>query len=155
MRRTSRAICLCLLAFAAWMLNDHRELASQPKTDPNLYWIWSQDATLQLAPDGSRFFRRVFDVKGAAKTATIEITADNHFTLWINGKLVGAGDEWQHLERFDVVKFLQAGKNAIAVEGRNDGPCPAGLLATLTFTDESGKQVIVTDKSWKSAQTVS
>jgi putative heme-binding domain-containing protein len=137
------------------MVHDHRELASQPKTEANLFWIWSQDATLQSAPDGSRFFRRTFEVKGSPKTATIEITADNHFTLWINGNLVGAGDEWQHLERFDVAKFLQPGKNAIAVEGRNDGASPAGLLATLSFTDESGKQLIITDKSWKSAQTVS
>ena len=147
-----RFACVAFLGFLCCFNPD--SVQTQP-TKSDRYWIWSPDATLASAPGENRYFRRSFEVKGTVKEATLEITADNHFTVWINGKSIGSGDEWQHLERFDVAKHLTAGKNVIAVEGRNDGSSPAGLLATLTFSDEVGKQTVVTDKTWKSAQTVS
>jgi putative heme-binding domain-containing protein len=128
---------------------------TQPTKGIERYWIWSPGATLSSAPDGSQFFRRAFDVKGSVKDASLEITCDNHFTVWINGKLVGNGDTWQQMQRFDVAKTLIAGKNIIAVEGRNDGTSPAGLLATLTFTDDDGRKSISTDKTWKTTESVS
>ncbi len=155
MRAIFRAVCVCFVMFVSWFTSGPGVLQGQPSIAANRYWIWSPDATLQSAPEGSRFFRRIFEVKGEVKDAALEITCDNHFTVWINGKLVGSGDEWQQMQRFNVAKSLRAGKNAIAVEGRNEGPSPAGLIANLTFTDEAGKQSIVTDKSWKSSHDVS
>lgn len=156
MRYTFRAVCVCLAWILCWYASDHRESSGQPKREANLFWIWSSDSTLQSAPDGSRYFRRTFDVQGVVKDASLEMTADNHFVVWINGKRVGAGDEWQQLERFDVAKFLRMGKNVIAVEGRNDGSGAAGLLATLKFSDNNGenRKTVFTDKNWKSAQSV-
>jgi hypothetical protein len=82
-------------------------------------WIWSPDATLQSAPEGSRFFRRTFEISARRPEATLEITCDNHFTVWINGKPAGSGDEWQQMQALSqCCEIAQLGKNAIAVEAQ-------------------------------------
>src|SRR5262245_50802127 len=123
---------VCIAALAALVCYPRSESVVAQTEKSERYWIWSSDSTLASAPGGSRYFRRTLELKGAITAASIEITADNHFVVWINGKQIGSGDEWQQLHKFDVAKSLQTGKNIVAVEGKNDGNSPAGLLATLT-----------------------
>src|SRR5262249_14870968 len=71
---------------------------------------------------------------------------------------VGSGDNWQSLSSFDVKKHLRAGKNVLAVEGRNDGG-PAALMARLRYTTDAQpkgeKLEIRTDATWKSSKDAS
>ncbi len=55
-------------------------------------WIWyPEDEPTKSAPAGSRYFRRVFKNKQLVETADFEITADDAFELFLNGKQVGSG----------------------------------------------------------------
>ena len=129
-------------------------VAAQADKGNGPFWIWSSDATLASAPDGVRFFRKSFDIKGDVKDASLEITADNAFHVWLNEKDVGEGDQWQRIYKFDVGKLLKSGTNLFAVEARNEGASPAGLIVKLTYTDGSGKQIVTTDGTWRFALTV-
>ena len=81
--------------------------------------------------------------------ATLQITADNAFTVWLNGAEVGSGERWEQLYRFDVRKQLRPGKNVLAVEARNQGG-PAGLVVRLLWASKGqAAQTLVSDAAWK------
>jgi putative heme-binding domain-containing protein len=117
-----------------------------------LAWIWTEDGDLGSAPSGDRFFRKTFQLKAAPKQGALEITADNSFTVWVNGVEVGSNDKWEEMSRFDVTSRLAAGRNVIAVKAHNDSG-PAGLLVKLTATvADGGKIELVSDGTWKAAK---
>src|SRR5829696_5551396 len=64
-------------------------------------WIWTPEATTPTAPAEPRAFRKAL---GGAVSAEIAITADDLYTLWVNGKQLGsttgAVNEWQQARRF-------------------------------------------------------
>src|SRR5262249_27096548 len=75
---------------------------------PALHWIWLDEGNpLQEAPAGACFFRRAFTLD-RPEPAVLEITADNGYTVWLNGTEVGAGHEWQSIQTYDVRKLLVA-----------------------------------------------
>ncbi len=72
----------------------------------------------------------------------ISITADDEFTLFINGRQTGKGTDWAKAYTFPVP--IQSGINVIAVQAKDIG-LYAGLLADLSYGDEN----LVTDFNWK------
>src|SRR5262245_18075623 len=89
-----------------------------------LQWIWFDEGEpVKEAPAETRYFRRTFaidrPVPNPIDEAQLDITADNVYTVWVNGKEVGQGDKWETVKRFDVKKHLVHGKNVIAVEAKN------------------------------------
>src|SRR5262249_52198953 len=106
------------------------------KVDP-VQWIWFNEGDpAQSAPAETRYFRKVFQidrpVQKVVDEGTLDITADNVFTVWVNGHEVGKGDQWQKVYRFDVTKLLVHGNNVVAVEARNtEGP--AALMVRLAY----------------------
>jgi putative heme-binding domain-containing protein len=119
-----------------------------------MQWIWFNEGNpLADAPAETRFFRRVFTLTKAPTEASLEITADNHFIVWLNGTRLGQGDNWAHLNRYKVSKHLAAGKNVLAVEAKNDGG-PAGLVVRLSWPGAGkAKEGVVSDGQWKSSRT--
>ncbi|KAF4609447.1 hypothetical protein D9613_012948 [Agrocybe pediades] len=123
-------------------------------TDAN--WIWTNEVNGGNAPIGTRAFRKTITLPAGqrATSATIYMAADNEFTLYVQGKTVGSGLNWQAAQKF-VVDILPAREVTIAVFARNnDGPTsPAGLIAAVDLTTEDcecGSVVsLVTDGSWK------
>jgi putative heme-binding domain-containing protein len=118
---------------------------------PAVQWIWFDEGDpLAGAPSEPRYFRKRIELPKGIADARVSITADNGFTLFVNGDKVGSGDNWMSLASFDVKKHLRAGRNVLAVEGRNDGG-PAGLMVRLRYTVEgkTEKLDIVSDSSWK------
>lgn len=116
---------------------------------PEPQWIWSPQYPGGHAPVDPVFFRKVFEV-GEVKAAKLEITCDNHYDAFLNGRKVGSGATWQVLDSFEVAKHLTMGKNILAVKGANESPGAAALVARLTLTQPDGKTVVVvTDSSWK------
>jgi alpha-L-rhamnosidase len=122
-------------------------------------WVWFNEGNpAQSVPGETRYFRRLFEInRPGAKVvdeAALEITADNSFTVWVNGVEVGKGDQWQQLYRFDVQKHLASGKNILAVEAANESPGPAALVVKLSYTPSGqAKAVLVSDGQWKAAKT--
>ncbi len=110
-------------------------------------WIWVMDAEAPQA-----FFRYDFDLPAAPAKAWLSITADNAFVLYINGQRVGSGNEWTRLFSFDIVRYLKAGRNVMAVEVTNSGG-PGGLVAQGKVVLPDGtKRTLVTDGHWRCSE---
>lgn len=149
-----RRVCLGFLLLAC-LLGGLSRWAHQPaaaQDGKGAQWVWYNEGNpLADAPAATRFFRRIFEIKQPVKEASLDITADNAFTVWINGTEVGAGNEWMQIYRFDVKRHLVQGKNVLAIQGRNDGG-PAGLFASLSYAAEGlPRATLVTDAAWKAA----
>jgi hypothetical protein len=114
-------------------------------------WIWHPDENGAAgAPAGKRYFRRVIQADPATLgSADITITADNSYTLWVNGQRVLKDDNWTQRESASIKEHLTSGANVLAIVVGNTKVGPAGLIAAIEMKDKAGKvQVIVTDKSW-------
>jgi putative heme-binding domain-containing protein len=157
---------VCLAALAAWALTAAEPKAdSKPKTTADqpsaeeAQWVWFNEGDPTVdAPAETRYFRRVFEitrpVSNPIDEALLDITADNVYTVWVNGVEVGKGDDWKVVQHYDVKKLLVDGKNVVAVEARNtEGP--AGLMVRLSYTPNGqSKLALCSDDSWKASKTV-
>ncbi|MBX9788502.1 MAG: HEAT repeat domain-containing protein [Pirellulales bacterium] len=112
-------------------------------------WIWSPDHAPFNAPQGTCYFRRSFRM-GAPESGRIEITCDNAYELFVNGRPVGAGKDWKTFDDYDIGRLLVVGDNTIAVRCMNDEPGSAGLIARVTVKQKGNTdQSYSTDGSWR------
>lgn len=119
-------------------------------------WIWSSSDAARSAEAGSIYVRAEFNVseQSLIKTAELIATADNLYTVYLNGKMAGESsdnpNEWNKPKRFDVAKMLQPGNNLIAIEAINTVPGPAGLIVKLKVVLNDGFQVdLASGPAWK------
>ena len=123
---------------------------------PATQWIW--DGGEPSPRNAWRWFRRTFGLDAAVPGATIRITADTRYRLWVNGTPVGHGpvrgytthwfvDTWEigHLLRTDrpntiAVHVLHFGIATFATFRQR-----GGLLAEIDL----GTAVIGTDDAWR------
>ncbi len=119
-------------------------------------WVWFPEGDpARAAPVGTRHFRRDFRLDLPVTAASLQITADDRFTVWVNGVRVGGGDDCRRCYRFDVRSHLRVGDNVLAVAAENLGG-PAGLLARLAYVREGhAQETLTSDESWKAAPTAS
>lgn len=113
------------------------------------HWIWT-DTTADkqycrlwhsfTIPDGAVVSR-----------ATLYITVDNGFRLFLDGEDVGQGSDWRCISIFDLTWVLKPGHHVLAVEGFNDS-LKAGLNLGLNIEliDQAPVKV-VSDESWRIA----
>lgn len=130
--------------------------AERQKAGGGLQWIWfNEGGPGATAPAGTRYFRTVFRMdRPFVDEATLDITADNTFTVWFNGVKVGSGDDWQRVYSFNVKKHFVQGFNVLAVEATNTTAGAAGLLVRLNYVPNGQSKVaLLSDGSWKAAQT--
>ncbi len=119
----------------------------------NARWVWDQaDAAGAAQTDEPRYLRRTFTLAGKPAKAELWITADNEYTVYVNGQQVGHGSEWSKVDRYDVAKHLAAGKNVLAIVARNHGG-PAGIIARLHVVTAGKKNLfVVTDDQTRITQ---
>ena len=81
-------------------------------------------------------------------SANIIIAADNAYTLYVNGELIGHGDNF-HISQGYCVKLEPGCNNVFAVAVQNTGG-PAALITAInvTYTDDTS-DIIVSDPSWR------
>jgi hypothetical protein len=135
------------------------ENESQPKWG---HWIWFPDGDpTRDAPAAKRYFRKSIDVpeSGHISHGTLWLSADDRFTAYLNGKKLADHAGTGTFVSVDVTSKLKPGKNVLAIEAENIAAAvpanPAGLLATLCFRTQDGKEhTTLTDNSWKSAKDV-
>ena len=118
-------------------------LASSPLR-AETFWVWGakNNVTNQQV-----WFRSSFELKEAPTKAQLQAVADNHCTVWLNGKQLGGSDEWQEPFAAEVSADLKAGVNTIAILGRNDGG-----IAAMAFRLSVGKKVLAeSGDNWKTS----
>ncbi len=104
--------------------------------------------------------RKNFNCNEATKRAYLDITADDYYKLYINGRYVGQGPAPSYYfhynyNRIDIAEFLKKGENTIAVhiyyQGLlnrvwNSADYRQGMVAELFVND---KLHLVSDSTWK------
>lgn len=130
--------------------------AKKPVIEPLLAApIWSGDIAGGRLPAAgeTRSFRRQLALDADVDAATCVATCDNGFELYVNGKKIGAGDNWADPKSFDLSASLLKGSNQIVVVGHNSGKVPnvAALFFQVNVTLKGGARVrMATDTAWES-----
>jgi HEAT repeat protein len=120
-------------------------------------WIWYSREPMPISksfPGGAILFRAAFDLPGPARSAVAVLTADNLYSLHVNGRFAGESepdpDLWSRPKCFDVAALLAPGRNVVAVEAVNTAPGPAGLLVKIVANLADGTSAtLVSDTAWK------
>ena len=110
-------------------------------------WIWFN----KTSEAETRFFRKAFTVEGKVTKAELIATADDALEVFANGEPVLSASSWQNGHKADLTSLLKPGANTLAIRAKNGDASAAGAIAQLTVTTDKGKQIIVTDASWKAA----
>ncbi len=113
-------------------------------------WIWTSGPTDFQEPIGFYLVRELELEK--APPAWISITADESYSLSLNGRHVGANrySEDGQVDRYEVTDLLRVGRNRIVVEVRSSRGI-GGMLASLVVeeTDGSRRPLVVSDADWR------
>ncbi|MEV7085170.1 family 78 glycoside hydrolase catalytic domain [Streptomyces sp. NPDC093085] len=141
--------------------------ADQPPAPPGFdgaAWIWTADASTEGAPLGSRWFRAALELPAAGDIAraTLLATADDDFTLHLNGRqVIGIPEEvdaWRTGRTADVTAALRTAATdgapaVLAAVATNRGSAavnPAGLLVRLLVeTADGATRHLVTGAGWR------
>ncbi|KAF8967082.1 hypothetical protein BDZ97DRAFT_1656769, partial [Flammula alnicola] len=117
-------------------------------------WIWTNEVnSAGAAPVGARAFRKTVTIGGGqlVDSLVIDIIADDEYTLYVNGLVVGSGESYTTAQRYEV-NFRPTSTVVIAVYAVNGGG-PAGLLAAAEVQGcDCGcgsDAFVITDGSWK------
>ena len=125
-------------------------------------WIWDSG---ESQPRNYRLnARKVFQCQSDLHKATVHISADSRYRLYVNGEWVGDGParSFPHLQQFDsydIAPYLTTGENIIAVTVNHYGEGTfhynlgrGGLLCQIELQYLDGTQeTIVSDADWKVA----
>ena len=113
---------------------------------PVPHWIWAS----HTVGDQTVLARGIVTLARTPKSARLAVTADDRFTLFINGLPVdqtqSKEDGWQNAHVLSVGSFLKPGRNIIAIAGVNSGGGAAGILARL---DVDGTPRLLSGADWK------
>jgi hypothetical protein len=110
-------------------------------------YIWLPGAPEVAAP----FFRKDFPLMDGLLAAGLRITADDSYTVYLNGREIGRGDRCLLVQEYDVRADLRRGRNLLCVRARNESGL-AGLIAELVMVDSFGRQEsIASDMTWRCA----
>lgn len=121
-------------------------------------WIWyntTENGRRSQPPPGTYYFRHNFELPEGREVNKAEmlVTVDESYTLYLNGSMVGQGEDWRRIEHLDVTEHLKTGRNLLALKGENAGtiPNPAGILLNLKITFAGGSEPLVvnSNKEWK------
>ncbi len=97
---------------------------TQPFDDTGALWIWP--AAAGSSPNQYVQFRQQFDLPTVNSNASLHISIDTDYAVWINDQLAGFGqyDDYPECKTYDtlpVAQYLHAGRNTIAVLGFYQG----------------------------------
>jgi len=118
---------------ADWITSSEMEITDKPIHLDK--WLWH--------PGGSKvnqtvYFRTVLDLREEPTVhhSIIAVSADNKYTLYVNGERLGASSDFTKVQRYTTRgrANLHGGRNVIAVEVENaDGPAGLTLGVRVTY----------------------
>ena len=116
-------------------------------------WIWGDSAKTGPPPSGETItLRKKITLPNGITGAAALVTCDNEFTLYVNGRKISRGENWQQLEAAPLQTALKSGDNIIAIIAKNagSGPNAAGAFFEARVRYANGKdQAIITDATWE------
>jgi len=93
-------------------------------------------------------FTRTVDLPDEPQAASLRISAQGTYTLWINDKEVGRDDQVCTLDQYDIRPFLKKGANKFRVTAKTNH-WSAGLFVCGSVTLANGEKVAIrSDRSW-------
>jgi signal transduction histidine kinase len=110
-------------------------------------WIWTATT---LDRQTCQFWRS-FEIpsSSAAVHARLAMTADNEYTLLLDGRELGRGAEWRELFDYDVTPLMSPGRHTLAVKAYNASDF-AGMIFGLRIDLADGRSLEVqSDESWR------
>lgn len=122
------------------------------------HWIWfPEDEPARNAPVAKRFFRRTFGLPQGTRIeqARLRVSADDWFSVRLNGHALGTAGDWRVGRQFDqVARLLKPGTNVLTVVAENtSSPVtanPAGLMVTLEVQlSDAASLRLVSDVKWR------
>ncbi len=149
--RRAQYFCAWAAVGVAVVLSVGRSSAASLPPLARASWIWSEETNALCD------FRKTFTLDTSPTNASVLITADNGYELYVNGSLVGsdvgaASDVWQSVERYDITSRLARGRNIIGIHGIDLGGV-RGVIAALRVEVKGGLPIeLVTDETWRVAQ---
>ena len=110
-------------------------------------WIWTTNVTDRQA---CRLWR-AFEIgeESPVVRAELRMTADNSYTVYLDGREIGRGGDANSLAEYDLTWLLSPGPHVLAVEAFND-TFDAGVILGLRLKLANGKKSeIFSDASWR------
>jgi hypothetical protein len=113
-------------------------------------WIWSSHGNPPAAAGEKRSFRKRIHLDKDIERGGVVATCDNAFTLFLDGKKIGSGDNWMS-PAIIPIGALKAGDHDLLIVGVNQGesPNPAGLFFEGLFGDRETGLKVVSDETWQ------
>ncbi|WP_433611083.1 family 78 glycoside hydrolase catalytic domain [Dactylosporangium sp. CA-139114] len=160
LHKRTRAAATALVSLAALILvaPPSPAAAATPVALSGAHWIWYPEGDPHVSvPAATRYFRKTFTVAaGAVSDAQLVVTGDDTVDVWLNGRpLAGSQrvtDSWKSAVYVDLHSALTSGSNTLAIAARNTTAGPAGVLGHVRVVTAGGQADLVTDASWKTAQ---
>ncbi|MBX3095769.1 MAG: family 78 glycoside hydrolase catalytic domain [Fimbriimonadaceae bacterium] len=119
-------------------------------------WMWANDGAFGQSPAAKHTFVRNFEIDPLElKSAVLHITADDQFSVEVNGKWAGASDgrtdAWKRPQAIAILGFLRPGSNVIRIHAENGSLGYAGVLAALLVEGKDGGSgtFIQTPTNWQ------
>jgi alpha-L-rhamnosidase len=131
-------------------------------TSWNAQWIGLNNPLDPGTGYGVYYFRKNINIAGIPARFIIHISADNHYKLYVNGKMVSDGPargdlyNWNY-ETVDIAKFLVAGKNSVAAMVWNEAQYRPEYQVTfrtgfIVQGNTAAEEVLNTNNTWKCIQ---
>lgn len=108
-------------------------------------WIWK---SAQPQPEEKVFFRKEFELPEGVTTASVTVACDDWHQVWLNGADLGFAGDWANARSYDVTGKVKAGRNVIAVEGRNNGGAAAMALRFMATLPDGSTFRVLSDGTW-------
>ncbi len=139
-----------MLGLLAALFAASRVQAQEGATPP--HWVWYPSGkTLGEIPGETCYFRKAFFANENSRLV-LDCTADNAFTLYLDGKEIASGSDWHTTEHVDLK--LSVGPHVLAAMAINEAPGPAGFLVRGGVLPLGQGAAIHTNSTWKTARSV-
>ena len=107
-----------------------------PAKPPIGPWIWHPTAN---GDNQKVYFRTRLDLDRNVRYLDLNLTADDGWTLYVNGRRLGSVDYWAVINTYDLRPYVHPGANTIAIEARNN-TSPCGLTVGIRIRYEDGTE---------------
>ena len=116
-------------------------------------WIWSNSEGIPAAGEKITV-RKTFQLETKPQVARAVVSADNGYTLYVNGRKLADGDNWTKVAAVDLRPALKVGSNEILIAARNGGTTPnaagAYFEARLKMAGEQADEIhLASDLTWQ------